>query len=233
MQHILNEAITNSAFGVACSYSLHMKINLLCAVAALGIAAQCIAQPSGDLAPMRDSTTTVPAGETPPVPQFSDSSSRLSYLRWLTAMTARMARNPPQGQAPAEFLQTVWYESRRAGLDVSLVLGLVEVMSGFNRYSVQPSGALGYMAVDPTWSRKIGDGDVSKLMRPQSNLRFGCVILRQFLDANSGNLPITLRQYVANNLGLADTNPRVEATVNKVFDAQNRWVFVDAPATRK
>ncbi|MDM0057897.1 lytic transglycosylase domain-containing protein [Variovorax fucosicus] len=210
-----------------------MKVNRLCALAALATAAQCIAQPSGELAPMRDSTTTVPASEAPPVPQFSDSSSRLSYLRWLTAMTERMGRNPPQGQAPIEFLQTAWYESKRAGLDVSLVLGIVEVMSGFHRYSVQPSGALGYMAVDPTWSRRIGDGDVSKLMRPQSNLRFGCVILRQYLDANRGNVSITLHQYVASNLGLADTNPRVEATVNKVFDAQSRWAFVDTPAARQ
>ena len=64
-------------------------------------------------------------------------------------------------QTRVEFLQTVWYESRRAGLDESLVLGLIQVESGFRKFAVSPVGARGYMQVMPFWARLIGDGDAS------------------------------------------------------------------------
>jgi soluble lytic murein transglycosylase-like protein len=81
-----------------------------------------------------------------------------------------------------EFLETVWYESRRAGLETSLVLGLIQVESGFRKYAISSAGARGYMQVMPFWARLIGDGDASRLFHMQTNLRFGCVILRHYLD---------------------------------------------------
>ena len=94
-----------------------------------------------------------------------------------------------------EFLQTLWYESHRAGLEPALVLGLVQVESGFRKYAISVSGARGYMQVMPFWARQIGDGDAARLFVMQTNLRFGCVILRHYLDVEQGDQFMALGRY--------------------------------------
>ncbi len=85
----------------------------------------------------------------PPEPDFRDTESRLAYLRWLGAMSERLKKKKPEWQVRKEFLQTVWYEAKRAGLDVALVLGLIQVESNFRKYAVSSVGARGYMQVMP------------------------------------------------------------------------------------
>ena len=131
----------------------------------------------------------------PPIPEFADTESRLRYLRWLGAMGDRLKKKKPDFQTRKDFLQTVWYESKRAGLDVALVLGLIQVESGFRKYAVSIVGARGYMQVMPFWTRSIGDGDAAKLFHMQTNLRFGCVILRHYLDRERGDLFMALGRY--------------------------------------
>jgi len=131
----------------------------------------------------------------PPIPDFRDTDSRLAYLRWLGAMSDRLKKKKPEWQIRKEFLQTVWYESKRAGLDVALVLGLIQVESNFRKFAVSPVGARGYMQVMPFWTRVIGDGDAGKLFHMQTNLRFGCVILRHYLDREKGDLFMGLGRY--------------------------------------
>jgi soluble lytic murein transglycosylase-like protein len=131
----------------------------------------------------------------PPIPEFRDTDSRLAYLRWLGAMSDRLRKKKPEWQIRKEFLQTVWYESKRAGLDVALVLGLIQVESNFRKFAVSPVGARGYMQVMPFWTRVIGDGDAGKLFHMQTNLRFGCVILRHYLDREKGDLFMGLGRY--------------------------------------
>ncbi len=94
-----------------------------------------------------------------------------------------------------EFLQTVWYESQRAGLDPSLVLGLIQVESGFRKFAISSSGARGYTQVMPFWTRLLADGDASVLFQAQTNLRFGCVILRHYLNLENGDLVMALGRY--------------------------------------
>ena len=94
-----------------------------------------------------------------------------------------------------EFLETVWYESKRAGLESSLVLGLIQVESAFRKYAISSVGARGYMQVMPFWARLIGNGDASRLFHMQTNLRFGCVILRHYLDIERGDLFLALGRY--------------------------------------
>jgi len=94
-----------------------------------------------------------------------------------------------------EFLQTVWYESQRAGLDPSLVLGLIQVESGFRKFAISSAGARGYTQVMPFWTRVLADGDASVLFQAQTNLRFGCVILRHYLNAENGDLFLALGRY--------------------------------------
>jgi soluble lytic murein transglycosylase-like protein len=131
----------------------------------------------------------------PPVPEFADTESRLIYLRWLGAMSERLKKKKPDWNVRKEFLQTIWYESKRAGLDVGLVLGLVQVESNFRKFAVSPVGARGYMQVMPFWTRVLGDGDASSLFHMQTNLRFGCVILRHYLDREKGDLFLALGRY--------------------------------------
>jgi soluble lytic murein transglycosylase-like protein len=69
------------------------------------------------------------------------------------------------------------------------------VESGFRKYAISSAGARGYMQVMPFWSRLIGDGDVSRLFHMQTNLRFGCTILRHYLDIERGDLFLALGRY--------------------------------------
>ena len=94
-----------------------------------------------------------------------------------------------------EFLQTVWYESQRAGLEPSLVLGLIQVESGFRKFAISSAGARGFMQVMPFWTRVLAEGDASVLFQAQTNLRFGCVILRHYLNVEQGDLTLALGRY--------------------------------------
>jgi soluble lytic murein transglycosylase-like protein len=114
-----------------------------------------------------------------------------------------------------EFLQTVWYESQRAGLDPSLVLGLIQVESGFRKFAISSAGARGFMQVMPFWTRVLADGDASVLFQAQTNLRFGCVILRLYLNVESGDLTLALGRY---NGSRGQTQ-----YPNAVFAAQKGW----------
>lgn len=166
---------------------------------------------------VRSALSAAIANSAPPVPEFATTEARLRYLRWMGAMIFRLRKRKPDFDTRREFLQTVWYESRRAGLDVSLVLGLIEVESGFRKYAVSPVGARGYMQVMPFWARLIGDGDASKLFHMQTNLRFGCVILRHYLDRERGDLFLALGRYNG-------SRGRPEYP-NAVFAAQRNWRY--------
>ena len=157
------------------------------------------------------------SSQAPPVPEFRDTESRLKYLRWLGSMSDRLKKKKPEWQIRKEFLQTVWYESKRAGLDVTLVLGLIQVESNFRKFAVSNVGARGYMQVMPFWTRVIGDGDASKLFHMQTNLRFGCVILRHYLDREKGDLFMGLGRY---------NGSRGKAPYpNAVMGAAKNWEF--------
>jgi soluble lytic murein transglycosylase-like protein len=144
---------------------------------------------------VRTALSSAIANNAPPVPEFKDTEAKLRHLRWLAAMSDRLLTKKAELQVRKEFLQTVWYESKRAGLETALVLGLIQVESNFRKFAVSPVGARGYMQVMPFWTRVIGDGDASKLFHMQTNLRFGCVILRHYLDRERGDLFMGLGRY--------------------------------------
>ena len=174
--------------------------------------------------PMIDSARTALsaaiASHAPPVPEFSDTESRLRYLRWLGDMSERLRKKTPEAQVRQEFLQTIWYETKRAGLDTSLVLGLVQVESNFRKFAVSSVGARGYMQVMPFWTRVLGDGDAGKLFHMQTNLRFGCIILRHYLNRERGDLYMALGRY---------NGSRGKAPYpNAVFSAQRNWMSASA-----
>lgn len=131
----------------------------------------------------------------PPVPVFASDAAHQLYAYWLAAMTERLRKRRADALDHKEFLPTVWYESKRAGLDVALVLGLIQVESNFRKFAISSVGARGYMQVMPFWTRLIGDGDPGTLFHLQTNLRFGCVILRHYLDTERGDTFMALGRY--------------------------------------
>jgi len=174
---------------------------------------------------VRTALSSAIANSAPPVPEFRDTESRLAYLRWLGAMSRKLQRRKSEWLERKEFLQTVWYESKRAGLDPGLVLGLVQVESNFRKFAVSPVGARGYMQVMPFWTRLIGDGDASKLFHMQTNLRFGCVILRHYIDRERGDLFMALGRYNGSR-----GKPQYP---NAVLGAGKYWDWHDLPPAER
>jgi len=142
--------------------------------------------------------------------------------RWLQAMEQRLARRIPDREQRLRLLRTVHYEATRAGLDPQLVLGVLEVESGFRKYAVSRAGARGYMQVMPFWVKLIGHRS-HNLFHLRTNLRYGCVVLRHYLDIEKGDYFRALGRYNG-SLGRPEYP-------NLVFGAwHGRWKY-DGPTT--
>ena len=113
---------------------------------------------------------------------------------WMYSMSERLKTRMPDQNMREDFLRTVHYEATRAGLDPQLVLGLIQVESGFKKYAVSSVGARGFMQVMPFWVNSIGAPD-HDLFHLRLNLRYGCTILRHYLDIEHGDLYRALGRY--------------------------------------
>jgi soluble lytic murein transglycosylase-like protein len=136
---------------------------------------------------------------------------------WLGEMSVRLEKKIPDVESRREFLSTVHYEAVRAGLDPHLVLSLIEVESGFNKYAVSRAGARGYMQVMPFWVKSIGTRE-HNLFHLRINLRYGCTILRHYVDMEKGNLYRALGRYNG-SLGQAAYPNLVKAAWHKHWTA--------------
>ncbi len=144
---------------------------------------------------VRVALTRAVVDSSPPKPKFTAMEDRLNYLKWLGEMSQRLKKRMPENMTRIEFLETVWYEAKRAGLDPAMVLGLIQVESAFRKYATSVVGARGLMQVMPFWSRVVGDSDAQKLFNMTTNLRYGCSILRMYIDMEGGNLFMALGRY--------------------------------------
>jgi soluble lytic murein transglycosylase-like protein len=136
---------------------------------------------------------------------------------WLNEMSLRLEKRLPNRNYRIDFLNTVHYEATRAGLDPQLVLGLIEVESGFKKYAVSSAGARGYMQVMPFWVNEIGSTE-QDLFHLRINLRYGCTILRHYLDIEKGDLYRALGRYNG-SLGRPEYPNMVKAAW------QNHWAL--------
>lgn len=143
---------------------------------------------------------------------------------WLAEMSRRLAKRIPDPEYREDFLNTVHYEAVRAGLDPELVLGLIEVESGFRKYAVSSATAQGYMQVMPFWTKLIGTPD-QNLFHLRTNLRYGVTILRHYLDIERGDLFRALGRYNG-SLGKPEYP-------NMVYAAwRNKWTYGLIPKAR-
>ena len=157
--------------------------------------------------------------QAPPKLAFSSPRDEAS---WLDEMSRRLQRRIPEEDQRLDFLRTVHYEATRAGLDPQLVLGLIEVESGFKKYSVSRVGARGYMQVMPFWVKAIGAQE-HNLFHLRTNLRYGCTILRHYVDIERGNLYRALGRYNG-SLG----KPEYPNLVRAAW--RNHWAIPDRTA---
>ncbi|HEX5128831.1 MAG TPA: transglycosylase SLT domain-containing protein [Usitatibacter sp.] len=144
----------------------------------------------------------------------------LDTRAWVRAMTRRISGRFPDEDAARQFLALVRYEALRAGLDPHLVLAVIDVESKFRKYAVSRAGARGLMQVMPFWVKELGatGGPTHNLFHERINLRYGCTILRHYLDREKGNLANALGRYNG-SLGQPDYP-------NKVFKAlREKWAL--------
>lgn len=153
------------------------------------------------------------ADKKPPTSSFKDYSEAVD---WLSAMAPRLEKRIPNQEYRLELLRAIHYEATRAGLDPQLVLGLIQVESGFRKYAVSSAGARGYMQVMPFWIKVIGQ-PTDNLFHMRTNLRYGCTILRHYLDIEKGDLFRALGRYNG-SLGKAEYP-------NLVRGAWNQWRY--------
>ena len=210
---------------------IHRRLWLACSVWAWPLAVLAGPQREEDLADaVRHALRAAVA--VPGAPVLAEVADASAQAAWVQSMAPRLARwlvrHQRAGQAGVpsapewtheamrlEALQTIWYEARRAGLEPSLVLGLIEVESGFRKFAISAAGARGLMQVMPFWARTLGEGDTAVLFQLQANLRFGCVILRHYLSLEQGNMHMALGRYNGSRGQLAYPEA--------VLAAQRRW----------
>lgn len=137
--------------------------------------------------------------------------------RWLTTMSERLRRWVPDERYREELLVTIHYEATRAGLDPQLVLAVIQVESAFRKYAISSAGARGYMQIMPFWVDVIGRPD-DNLFHMRTNLRYGSIILRHYLDIEKGDLFRALGRYNG-SLGRA-TYPNLVRTA-----WEGNWVY--------
>ncbi len=139
---------------------------------------------------------------------------------WLAEMSKRLAPRVPDVAARDDFMTTVHYEAARAGLDPQLVLGVIQHESNFRKYAISSANARGYMQVMPFWTRLIGNAE-HNLFHLRTNLRYGCVILRHYLDIENGDLYRALGRYNG-SLGQPEYPNAVLAAMNR------NWLYPPA-----
>ncbi len=163
-------------------YSLVVGLSLAACLAA----SQTMAQSSPD--PKLREALRQAASDTE---SFSD---RFDAEVWLTDMSRRLSRQVENPQERIKILKLVHREATRANLAPELVLAIIETESNFDHYAISVAGAIGLMQIMPFWLDEIGRPD-DNLLHIDTNLRYGCTILRFYLDKEKGDLRRALGRY--------------------------------------
>ena len=145
--------------------------------------------------PLAANTRTIILHETSDqAASYTEFAAVADSITWLISMSRRLEKFIPDPIEREEFLRTVFYEATRAGLDPQLVLSVIQVESGFKKYAISHAGARGYMQIMPFWIEAIGHQD-HNLFHLRANLRYGCTILRHYLNKEKGDYFRALGRY--------------------------------------
>jgi len=147
--------------------------------------------------------------------RFSSSfESSQTGANWLATMSSRLEAMVQDPFYRFEILRLVHEAATAEGLDPNIVLSLIQVESRFDRFAISVSGARGLMQVMPFWIKEIGH-PIDNLFHPETNLRYGCQILKHYIQISDGNVRRALARY--NGGGDPDYSKKVMAAF------RNRW----------
>ena len=164
-----------------------MRSSLICAaVSAIAIAGPVGAQPAPD-----PELRAILAQAVTSADSFED---RFDAEVWLLDMSQLLEPRVPDAAERVELLKLIHREATRVDLPPELVLAVIDIESGFDRYAVSRAGAQGLMQIMSFWLDEL-DTEHANLFDPALNLRMGCTILRVYLDREQGNLPGALARY--------------------------------------
>lgn len=127
-------------------------------------------------------------------PKFSSFENKTEEKQWLNKYRPKLSSYIDNDDDANLLLKTIHYEATRAGVDPLLIMSIIKIESGFNKYAISSVGAMGYMQVMPFWQKSIGDKQ-QNLFFLRTNLRYGCTILRHYLELENGNLFLALGRY--------------------------------------
>lgn len=113
---------------------------------------------------------------------------------WLMDMSRRLERQVRDPEERIQILKLVHLEASRVALPPELILAVIETESNFDHYAISVAGAIGLMQIMPFWLDEIGRPD-DNLLHVDTNLRYGCTILRFYLDKENGDLRRALGRY--------------------------------------
>ncbi|SCZ62876.1 lytic transglycosylase domain-containing protein [Thiohalomonas denitrificans] len=113
---------------------------------------------------------------------------------WVTDMATRLSNRVTDREERLTILKHTFIEAHQAGLDPELVLAVIDTESNFDRFAISEAGARGLMQVMPFWLKELGRPD-DNLFDIATNLRFGCTILKYYLDRERGDLTRALARY--------------------------------------
>lgn len=183
------------AFPVVSARRLH-RLVALWAVFALAALVALPTHASQQYEPMADhvrlALRTALNAPAAPRPIFDSVGHRID---WMSEMSRRLARRVPDFSERTELIKTIRYEAQRVGIDPQIIFAVIEVESNFRSDAVSHAGAIGLMQVMPFWTDVLSKGSKNELLEPRVNIRYGCLILRHYLDIEKGNLDRALGRY--------------------------------------
>lgn len=113
---------------------------------------------------------------------------------WLMQKSAVLERFVKDPDDRLFLLRHIHREAKRADLPPEFVLAVIQVESHFDQFALSRVGARGLMQIMPFWKNEIGR-ETDNLMHIETNLRYGCTILKHYLERANGNWAEALARY--------------------------------------
>ena len=113
---------------------------------------------------------------------------------WLVSKQDQLARYIDNPEQRLDILQRIHRAAKSVDLQPEIVLALIEVESHFDRFAVSSAGAQGMMQVMPFWKNEIGHPE-DNLTDIDTNLKYGCAILKHYMNKTNGRLMDALARY--------------------------------------
>lgn len=194
---------------------------VLGAVAPKQVHANQMYEPMADHVKLALATALRDAGAVNPI--FESAEHRID---WLAEMSARLQRKVPDFNERYKLIKLVRYEAQRAGLDPQMVFSVIDVESGFQPQAQSPVGAIGLMQIMPFWTKVLSTGQANQLYDTRINIRYGCLILRHYMEIERGNLFRALGRYN----GSLGKNTYPDKIMERYY---GRWAYLSPDQKRK